>query len=70
MALPQAFIAWVSMVDKDPYSENLIIVNNLIKDVPLYLNTSREKLVTNLRVQNQGLLHDRLLSGTAIFLSI
>ena len=67
--LPTTYLAWIDANQEDPYPSALTIVRILLKDVPLYFNGERERVITTLRMQNHGDPNDRIFAGTALFMT-
>lgn len=64
ISLPDAYIAWIPLSSENPYALDKVV------EVPMYFNANREKVLTNIFMENEGQTDKRLLSGVAVFLSV
>jgi len=61
--LPKCYIGWIGGGEKDPYPEGTTV------STPIYHTLDREKLLVQINVPSQGDPGERVISGTALFLS-
>jgi len=61
--LPKCIVGWIGVNEPDPYSDGATV------STPIYHTLDREKLLVQISVPNQGDPGERIISGTALFLS-
>jgi len=63
ITLPLIYLAWNSSTEQEPYSENSTTI------VPVYVSSSREKLLCKLKLPNTGSANDRTIGGVALLIT-
>jgi len=63
VALPTLYLSWIPEKEADPYPENSTAT------LPVYPSGAREKILTKLKLPNNGKAHDRVIGGVAICLT-
>jgi dynein heavy chain 2 len=63
ITLPTVYMAWNAQKDADPHPDSSTAV------VPLYISSTREKMLCKLKLPNQGSASERIIGGVAVLIS-
>jgi len=63
ISLPTCYLSFIPEDQRDPFPEDQVAV------LPLYPSGSREKILTKLKVLNEGTASSRIIGGVAICLT-
>ena len=63
LSLPTCYICWISMGSVEPFPENELC------NFPVFISSTRERTLCQLKLPNIGQMEDRIIAGVAILLS-